>query len=373
MDAFFDDLARPNIRSLTPYQPGKPVEELERELGISGAVKVASNENPLGPSPLALEAARAALAQVHRYPDGACFKLRRALAERLPCDPDELIFGGGSNELIYLIVHAFCRPGGADEVLTHAHAFVSYRIAAHACDVPFVEAPDTADLACDMDALIAAITPRTKIVFLANPNNPTGSHVRRPEFERLLEALPLRALLVVDEAYYEHAIQAPGADYPDALAYRTQARPQIVALRTFSKIHGLAGLRLGYGVADRRVAEYLQRLRRPFNASSVAQAAALAALDDAAHIQRSIDAARDGVARISADARRLGLRPYPSLCNFVLVGVGRDALPVYDALLHRGVIVRPMAAWGLPRHIRVSIGTPEQLDRVAAALADVIG
>jgi histidinol-phosphate aminotransferase len=366
----FDALTPEHIRSLAAYQPGKPVEELERELGITGAIKIASNENPMGPSPLAMEAAARALQDAHLYPDGGAHALRRAVSEHLGVAPDELVFGAGSNELIYLIVNTFCRPG-RDEVLTHKYAFLSYRLASQSMGVDFVATEVHDDLRCDIDALIAGMSERTKVVFLANPNNPTGAHLVKAELERVLEAMPEGAILVVDEAYHEYAApQEP--DYATSQDYRTDARPLVITLRTFSKIHGLAGLRVGYGIGDRRLIERINRVRRPFNCNSVAQAAAVAALADRAHLERSQQAAASGIAGISQAAEKLGLRAYPSLTNFVLVGVGRDANEVYDALLRQGVIVRPMGAWGLPEHLRISVGTPAETERVAAALADAM-
>lgn len=371
---FMDTLAPEHIRALPAYVAGKPVEELERELGIRDALKVASNENPLGPSPKAVEAAARVLAEAHRYPDPAAFKLWQALAERLSVGPDELVFGAGSNELIYLIIQAFCRPGH-DEVLTHKHAFISYRLASLACGVSFVESEVTAELGCDVDALIAAMSPRTKIVFLANPNNPTGAYVRTPDFERIVAALPERALLVVDDAYYEYAAVAHAAgeaDYPHSQRYRSKDMPRILSLRTFSKIYGLAGLRVGYGIGDPRVVELINRVRRPFNVNIVAQAAALAALADDEHLARSQAIARTGVATLVEGARALGIRAYPSLGNFVLLGVGMACEPVYQGLLGRGVIVRPMRIWGLPQHVRMSVGMAEQNQRALAALSDAL-
>lgn len=367
----FDTLTPAHIRSLAAYQPGKPIEELERELGITGAIKIASNENPMGPSPLAVEAAERALREAHFYPDGGAHVLRRAVSERLDVDPDELVFGAGSNELIYLIINTFCRPGH-DEVLTHKYAFVSYRLAAHSMGVDFVATDVDDGLRCDIDALIAGLSERTKVVFLANPNNPTGAHLTASELERVLEAMPERAILVVDEAYHEYAApQDPS--YARSQGYRTGDRPLIITLRTFSKIYGLAGLRVGYGVGDRRLCERINRVRRPFNCNAIGQAAAAAALADGEHVARSQQAAAQGIAAISAAAERVGIRAYPSLANFVLVGVDRDAGAVYDALLRSGVIVRPMGAWGLPEHLRISVGTPEQTERVERALADVLG
>ncbi|HTM19242.1 MAG TPA: histidinol-phosphate transaminase [Kofleriaceae bacterium] len=364
-----DDLVPPHIRELRPYQPGKPIEELERELGITGAIKVASNENPLGPSPAGVAAAAAALADVNVYPEDDCHKLRRALAARHDVDPAELVFGSGSNDIIYMMVQAFTRPG--DEVLTHQHAFITYRLAARGLDCRFVEAPVTADLAADVDALLAAVTPRTRMLFLGNPNNPTGGWLPRAEFERLLARLPREVFLVVDEAYHEYAVElAP--DYAQAQRYRGPDHANLVVLRTSATISGLAGLRVGYGVCDRAVADYLGRVRRPFCVSSVAQAAALAALDDAEHVRRSQAAAAAGIPALAEAAHALGLRAYPSAANFLLVDVGREAAPVYDALLRRGVIVRALTAWGLPRHLRISIGTAEQTARIIDALRAVL-
>jgi histidinol-phosphate aminotransferase len=355
-----------HIAQLQPYQPGKPVEELERELGISGALKMASNENPLGPSPRAVEAARRALLESHLYPDGSCFALRRALAERLGVDIDEVVIGGGSNELIHLLVRTFCTPG-RDQVVTHKHAFISYALAARTHAVEAIETPVTPDLRCDVDALCAALGPRTRLVFVANPNNPTGAHLTRAELEQILEAAPPHALVVMDEAYHEYA-SALSDDYAASQPYRA-ARPAIVTLRTFSKIHGLAGMRVGYAVGDRRVAQRINQSRRPFNVSSVAQAAALAALDDDEHVARSCEAARIGVAELTRGLGELGLTVLPSLANFVLVDVGRDAQQVYTALLMCGVIARPMAAWGLPSHLRVSLAAPPQIARAIEAMA----
>lgn len=366
----FDALTSEHIRDLTPYQPGKPVEELERELGITGAIKIASNENPMGPAPRAVAAAERALASAHYYPDAGGHALRRALADERSVDPEEVVLGGGCNELIYLLINTFCQPG-RDEVLTHKYAFVSYRLAAKSLGVDFVAADVTRDFRCDIDALIASLTPRTKMVFLANPNNPTGAHITRGELERVLEALPETCILVADEAYHEYAAHRD-PEYARSQDYRSASRPLVVTLRTFSKIYGLAGLRVGYAIGDRAVVERINRVRRPFNVNSVAQAAALAALEDREHVARSQEMAEQGIAALLAAADEVGLDAYPSLANFVLVGVRRDAGAVYDALLRRGVIARPLAAWGLPEHLRISVGTPTDTERVTAALADAL-
>jgi len=359
-----------NIRSLKPYQPGKPVEELERELGITGAIKIASNENPMGPSPKAVVAAAKAIESANYYPDGGAYRLRRALSAFHDISEDSFVFGAGCNEVVHMIIAAFCRPG-KDAVLTHKYAFISYRLAALAHDVPFVETDVTDDLRCDIDALIAAMNADIRVVFLANPNNPTGAHLTRAELERVIEALPPSALLVMDEAYHEYAAFAD-SEYPASKSYRA-ANPRIITLRTFSKIYGLAGLRVGYGVGNPEVIDYVNRVRRPFNVTSIAQVAAEAALADTAHVQKSAAAAREGIAVLREAAQRIGLRAYPSLGNFVLVDVGREPEPVYEALLKKGVIVRPMKAWGLATHLRISVGTPEQTKRVTEALSAVLG
>jgi histidinol-phosphate aminotransferase len=358
-----------HVASLRPYEAGKPIEELERELGITDVVKLASNENPLGPSPRAVEAARVALASAHLYPDGAGFAVRRALAARLEVEPAEIALGAGSNELIHLLVRTFC--GGDDQVVTHRHAFISYLIAARTHGIEAIEtAVRPRDLGCDVDALCAAFGARTRLIFLANPNNPTGAHLTRAELERILAAAPPRALVVIDEAYHEYA-SALDRDYPASQPYRRE-RPSIVTLRTFSKIHGLAGLRIGYAIADPRVVAELDRVRRPFNVSSAAQAAALAALDDGDHVVRSIEAARRGLPALSSGLAALGLRVLPSLGNFVLCDLGRPAAPIYQALLARGVIARPMATWGLPDHLRISLGTLPDIERALAAVRAVL-
>ncbi len=358
-----------NVEEIVPYEPGKPVEELERELGISGAIKLASNENPIGPSPKGIEAARAALAGANRYPDGGAFRLRRALGAALGVPMEQLIVGSGSSELIDLAVRVFCRPG-EDEVVTHRYAFVSYKLAAQAQGVPFREVDMRADLSVDVDALAAAIGPRTKLVFLPNPNNPTGAYVPRAAFERLLERLPARVLLVVDEAYLEYA-QGIG-DYPVAESYRAR-HPLILSLRTFSKIYGLAALRVGYGIGDPRVIGYLNRVRPVFNVSTAAQEAAIAALGDREHVERSRRTNAEGIGQLEAGLARLPVRAFPTATNFVLVDLGREAAPVYERLLRAGVIARPLRPQGLVRHLRVSVGTREENARVLAALADALG
>ena len=322
----------------------------------------------MGPSPQAIEAAREAVVGAQLYPDGGAFHLRRTLAEYHGIEPADLLFGAGSNEIIHMLVQAFCRPG-IDQVLAHEKAFISYGLAARGHGVELVTTPTTDEQACDIDAFIAAMNPRTKVIFLANPNNPTGSYVPRAEFERILDAVPEQALLVVDEAYHEYSVAAAD-DYPRSQTYR---RPNLLTLRSFSKIHGLAGLRVGYAIGDPRVLALLNRIRRPFNLNVVAQAAAAAALADEGHVEATRRITREGLEAITRTIEKIGLRTYPFLGNFVLVrvpGSGRDA---YLALLQKGVIVRAMEPWGVPQHVRISAPRLEDLERVTTTIEEVLG
>ncbi len=356
---------KPWILDLTPYPPGKPIEEVEREYGVRDSVKLASNENSLGPSPKAIEAMRAAAADVHYYPDGGAFYLRRALAERLGVPDDWLMFGNGSNELIELLVRAFVFEH--DEAVVAEHAFVIYRMAVQAQGgrTPTVAARDYGH---DLEAMAAAITPATRVVFLANPNNPTGTVFLAEEWRRFLEAIPPRVLVVMDEAYAEYVTDA---EYPDSIAAARAGRP-VVVLRTFSKIYGLAGLRIGYAVASPEILDVMNRLRAPFNVNLLAQRAALAALDDSSHLERTREMNAAGMRLLSEGLSALGVGFVPSSANFLLVRVG-DVDAVNEGLLRRGVIVRPVGVYGLPEHVRVTIGSAEENQRFLEALAAVLG
>jgi histidinol-phosphate aminotransferase len=368
-DSWITALTPPHVQNLDVYQPGKPIEELERELGISGAIKVASNENPLGPSPKALAAVPGALSQLHLYPDAGGFALRRAIAQRVGVDLAQVALGNGSNDILYQLVLAFCDP--TEEVLSHRYAFLSYRLAAQVAGRPFVAAPTTPELACDIDALIAAFTPRTKLVVIGTPNNPTGSVVTHAGADKLLAAMPERALLVIDEAYGDYAARWPEVEHAEGLPLLRRDR-RVVVLRTFSKIYGLAGLRIGYALGDRAVLDVLGRVGRTFHVSSIAQVGALAALDDTDHVERSARHARAAIERLRSEVRGPGVRVYPSLANFVLIDTGRPSTPLYERLLRAGVIVRPMAAWGLPNHIRVSVARDADMSRVIATLNEAL-
>ncbi|BDG07838.1 histidinol-phosphate transaminase [Anaeromyxobacter paludicola] len=359
-------LVPPNVASLTPYVPGKPIEEVEREYGISNVAKLASNENALGPSPRAVAAAREACAKVHLYPDGSAFALRGALAARLGVTPEEVVLGHGSNEIIELLVRTFICPG--EEVLTSAQSFVCYRLAAQAHGCPCVEAP-MKDRAYDLDAIAARLSPRTKLIFLANPDNPTGTWFGAEALERFLARVPASVLVVLDEAYVEFA-SAPG--FPDALALRRR-HPNLVTLRTFSKVYGLAGLRVGYGVASPEVVGWLDRLRAPFNTSLVAQEAAIAALADEEHLARSRALVASERPFLEERLAALGGRVLPSQANFLFVDFpGHGAREVFEGLLRRGVVARPMAGYGFPTAQRITVGLHAENEKCLAALREVL-
>jgi histidinol-phosphate aminotransferase len=358
----------PRITDLLPYQPGKPIEEVKRELGIEGEiVKLASNENPLGPSPKALEALGAALSRLSLYPDGGCHDLRAAVAAKLAIGGDHLIFGNGSDEVIHLLGLTFLLPG--DEVVIGDPTFVLYEAAATLNGATSVKVPLTRPgLVHDTAAMADAFTPRTRLVFIANPHNPTGTVVTRDAVDALLQRLPARALLVLDEAYREYA-DVP--DYPDALDYVRRGAP-VVGLRTFSKMYGLAGLRVGYGIAAPDIIRLLNQPRSPFNVNLAAQVAAVAALGDEDFVAQTRRVNREGMETLHAAFARLGLPSIPSQANFLLVDVRRPCRAVFDGLLRRGVIVRTGDIFGLPTWLRVTVGTPAQNARFLQALEEVL-
>ncbi len=352
------------IRSLIPYEPGKPIEEVEREYGISDSVKLASNENPLGPSPKAVAAIRQKLDQLNLYPDGDCFYLKQGLSKKLGVAPENLIFGNGSNEIIELAVRTFMRPG--DEAVMARQAFVVYNLVVQAVGGKAKAVP-LRDYTHDLSAIGAAVTPQTRVVLLANPNNPTGTIFRREEWERFLDKVSRDVLLLVDEAYFEYV---EDAGYPNSLAYHAADRA-ILTLRTFSKLYGLAGLRIGYGVGPKEMIALMQRVRQPFNVNAPAQWAALAALDDAEHVQRSLDVNRQGIDYLQKEFARLGLGFVPTCANFIFVRVGKGQ-DVFQGLLSQGVIVRPMGGYQFPEHVRVTVGTMVENRKFISALEKVI-
>jgi len=366
MHTQWESLANEHILGIAPYEPGKPIEELERELGIHDAIKLASNENPLAPSDRVQAAIVAALSALNRYPDGSGFYLRQALAKRHGFTPDQIVLGNGSNELIELLVRAFLRPG--DEAVVPHPSFVVYPMIVQAAGGIRVMVM-LKDHRLDLEAMARAITPMTKIVFIANPNNPTSTIVTADEVEHFMARVPERTIVVFDEAYIEFAM---GPDFPDTLAYVKQGR-KVVVLRTFSKAASLAGLRVGYGVAEADAIALMNRIRQPFNVNSLAQAAALAALEDESHILECVRMIEAGRHFLYDEFTTLGLRYVPSRANFIIVDVGRSAAEIYQKLLHEGVIVRPMTPFGMETALRITVGTPEENRRLVKALRTVLG
>ncbi len=350
----------PGIAGLTPYQTGKPIEELTRELGITDVIKLASNENPSGPGPLVRERLARAAETLSRYPDGGGYLLKQALSGALNVSADRITLGNGSNDVLDLAGRIALTPGA--EVMVTEHAFVVYRLVAASCGATLVEVP-ARDYGADLDAMKAAITDRTALVFLANPNNPTGTWVNESALVDFLEQVPERVWVVLDEAYFEYVDEA---DYPDGLKL-IDRYPNLIITRTFSKIHALAALRIGYAVSSEGVADLMNRARQPFNVNALAMAAAEGALMDQEFVSTSRQMNRSGKAMLAAGFEQLGLRYIPSAGNFVAVAVP-DAAGMYQALLREGVIVRPIAEYGLSNHLRVSVGLPEENERMLTTL-----
>jgi histidinol-phosphate aminotransferase len=356
--------ANPQLKDLVAYEPGKPIEDVARELGLrpEDIIKLASNENPLGPSPKAIIAMQEAVKDVHIYPDGASYRLREALAKKFDLEMSNLIIGCGSNEIIEFIGHAFLQPG--DNIITAKHAFLVYKLMAKVFGAETIEVDDPGYVH-DLDAMAAAITPRTKKIFIANPNNPTGTLVTQEAIDRFMDKVPAHVVVVFDEAYYEF-LDNP----PDTLKY-VRAGRNVVVLRTFSKIQGLAGTRVGYGIANAELIDVLQRTRQPFNINSIAQAGALAGLLDQEHQDKTKAITDEGRAYFEQQFGELGLEYIPSYANYVLVKVG-DGNAAFKAMMSHGVIVRAMASYKLPEWVRISVGTREQNHRCIEVLKQVL-
>ena len=343
------------VCDLVPYEPGKPIEETARELGLApeDIIKLASNENPLGPSPKAKEAMIAEVDFAHLYPDGGGYKLRNALAQKHDVEFENVVLGNGSNEIIELLCHSFLKPGVS--LIAAEHAFVVYKLMATLFGADYIEVPDPG-FVHDLDAMADAITPETRLVFIANPNNPTGTLVKQAEIDRFIDRLPDHVVAVFDEAYYEFLEEAP-----DTLRYVREGR-NVCVMRTFSKAQGLSALRIGYGFAPPHIAGLLNRSRQPFNANAIAQAAALAAINDQEHIEATVQNNKDGIAFFENAFEQRNWEFIPSHANFVLVKVG-DGDRVFQELLKKGVIVRAMRGYKLPEWVRISVGTPSQNQR----------
>jgi len=359
-----DRLVPSYIERLSPYRPGKPVDEVERELGIPNAIKLASNENPNGPSPAVLEVLRAVDADLSRYPDAAAYALRRALAEHHGVSMDDICVGNGSNDLIDIACRCFVSP--SDHAVIPDPSFVCYALGLLAANVPFTAVKLVDHRRYDVESILSAVRDDTRLLFVANPNNPTGAHISREQLRRLLERLPERVLVVVDEAYVEFA-DAP--DFETALAMRS-VRERLLVLRTFSKAYGLAALRVGYGIGSAQVVNYVNRVRAPFNVNTLAQRAAIAALRDPEHVRRYVAENRSERARVSSGLEALGLLVTPSQANFVLVDFRRSADAVAQSLLRLGVIVRPMPA-PIETCCRITVGLPAENDRLLVALTSL--
>lgn len=354
------------IAGLEPYPPGKPIEELEREYGLTNAIKLASNENPLGPSPAALDAIREALPRLHRYPDGSGYSLRKRLSEKFQLPFDGIVLSNGSNELIDLAIRTFLLP--QDEVVLPVPSFLVYQLAVQTMGGKTLSVP-LKNFTIDLPQTAAAVTPHTKIVFINNPNNPTGTLVSKAAFDAFLESIPPHIVVVLDEAYLEFARDR---DTPRGFDYLHRPGPFVIVVRTFSKAYGLAGLRIGYGAMAPPLAEYLQRVRQPFNTGLLSQLAALAALDDDSFLERTRQVVAEGLAFLYREMARLRLKTVPTQANFLLIEVPCDARRVYEAMLRQGVITRPMNAYGMVNTIRVNTGLPEENERFVRSLEETL-
>ncbi|HUT52140.1 MAG TPA: histidinol-phosphate transaminase [bacterium] len=360
------ELVADYIKKLVPYVPGKPIEELERELGIKHSIKIASNENPVGPSPKAVAAVKKTLKNLHRYPDGNATTFKEKLAKKLGVSPDMIVAGNGSNEVLELIAATFMRPG--DHAVISEHAFVVYDLSVDSRGYEKTVVPPGKSYGHDLRAMAGAVKDNTRLLFIANPNNPTGTYVTGREVDELLKAIPPDVIVVIDEAYFEYVNQK---DFPDGVEL-VKAGKNVVATRTFSKIYGLAGLRMGYGVMSKEMADYMNRVRQPFNTNLLAQAAAEAALDDTEFLKKVRALNLKGMAWLEKQFQKMKIEFIPSVGNFILFKSPVDAKDLYNKLLHQGVIVRPMGGYRLPRWLRVTVGLPEENERFIGALKELV-
>lgn len=361
------NLVRPNVLSVKNYVPGKPIEEVQRELGLKDVIKLASNENCFGPSPKAIEAIRKNLKNINRYPESSSFYLRKKLAALLGVDERSIIFGNGSDEVICIAIRAFIREG--DEVIIAKPTFLVYEIASQVASAKVKLVPMTRDFRYDLREMKKAVTPNTKMIFIANPDNPTGTYVTKKGLDEFLEGLPGNVIVFLDEAYFEFAHKS-FKDYPNGLDYLK--KPNVIIARSFSKAYGLAGLRIGYGISSVELAGYMERVREPFNINLLAQVGAAAALSDRAFLKKTLNYVEQEREYLYAAFRKLGVEYVRSATNFIIVDVKTDCKAVFNALLKEGVIVRDMNAWGLNTFIRVTLGTRKENIRFIKALKKVI-
>lgn len=362
-------MIRPNLLRIEAYAPGKGAEALRRDRGLERVIKLASNENPLGPSPMAVEAVRAAADAMHLYPDASGASLKAGLSERFGVPESCIVLGNGSDDLIQLLGTLFLE-GPDDEVIMGDPSFVRYQAVAQIANCALIKVPLDSGMRHDLAAMARAVSHRTKLIFIANPNNPTGTIVTRSEFEAFLADAPSQAVVVLDEAYFEFASE--NEEYPSSVDYVLSGRP-VIGLRTFSKTYGLAGARVGYGFMSERIASVVERVRQPFSVNSLAQVAAVAALRDREHLRRTVENNRAGLAFLTRVFERHGAKCVPSHANFVLGDLGYPAEPVFQELMLRGVIVRPGSTFGMENCLRVSVGTPEEMEAFAEAFSAAVG
>ncbi len=356
---------RPNIGNIKPYVPGKPIEEVEKELRISNVIKLASNENPLGPSPKALDAMAKYSKDMYLYPDQNCYELKGLLAERLDMAPENIVVGNGSDEVMLLIALAYISAG--DEVVISLNTFSTYEMVSNLMEASIVRI-NLKEYSYDLEAMAQAANPKTKLIFVCNPNNPTGTINTQKELDRLISKVPGDTIIVIDEAYGDYV---ESSDYPKSLDYVKQNK-NVIVLRTFSKIFGLAGLRVGYGIAKPDLIKYLNLVRLPFSVNRLAQLSAAASLSDINHIQKSRKNNSDGKAYLYAELEKLGLAYVKTEANFIFVNLNDDADMVFMQLMRRGVIIRPLSSFGMPGSIRVTVGTAEQNKAFIKALSEVV-
>lgn len=354
------------LDDITPYEPGRPIDDVKRELGLDKVMKLASNENPYGPSQKVLDAMMSAAADVNRYPDGGCFYLRQVLSKKLGVSGDKLVFGNGSDELIILALRAFVHP--QEEVIISDPTFMVYKIGSRIVEADLIAVP-TRDFKYDLNGILEKITPKTKLIFIANPENPTGTYVNKKELEDFLAKVPKDVVIFIDEAYYEFAT---GGDYPETISLTDRTDRNIIVSRTFSKAYGLAGLRIGYIIARGDLACAVNKVREPFNINSIAQAAAIAALDDEKSVKASVDLVRKEKEKVCKALDGMDVKYVPSNTNFILIDTGRDSKAVFDHMLRAGIIIREMSSWSLVGFVRVTIGLPEENDEFIRVFGEAL-